>query len=52
MADVHGTAMTDPRVGLLRAGQSRPDAFGSVEDCVESAVCGEVVRNESVWADA
>ena len=26
-------------------------AFGSVEDCVESAVRGEVVRDEGVWAD-
>ena len=54
MADVHGTAMTDSAKWAYYApGNLGLDvAFGSVEDCVESAVCGEVVRNESVWADA
>jgi len=25
--------------------------FGSVEDCVESAVAGEIVHDPSLWAD-
>ena len=54
MADIHGTAMTDSAKWAYYApGNLGLDvAFGSVEDCVESAVCGEVVRDEGVWADA
>ena len=26
--------------------------FGSVEDCVASAMTGRVVRDESIWSDA
>ena len=54
MADIHGTAMTDSAKWAYYApGNLGLDvAFGSVEDCVESAVRGEVVRDESVWADA
>ena len=26
--------------------------FGSLEDCVESAVAGRVVRDEGLWANA
>lgn len=54
MADVHGTAMTDSAKWAYYApGNLGLDvAFGSVEDCVESAVRGEVVRDEQVWADA
>ena len=54
MADIHGTAMTDSAKWAYYApGNLGLDvAFGSVEDCVESAVRGEVVRDEGVWADA
>ena len=54
MADVHGTAMTDSAKWAYYApGNLGLDvAFGSVEDCIESAVRGEVVRDEQVWADA
>lgn len=54
MADVHGTAMTDSAKWAYYApGNLDLDvAFGSVEDCVESAVRGTVVRDEAVWADA
>lgn len=53
MADVHGTAMTDSAKWAYYApGNIGVDvAFGSVEDCVESAVRGEVVRDETVWGD-
>ena len=53
MADIHGTAMTDSAKWAYYApGNLGLDvAFGSVEDCVESAVRGEVVRDETVWAD-
>lgn len=54
MADIHGTAMTDSAKWAYYApGNLGLDvAFGSVEDCIESAVRGEVVRDERVWADA
>ena len=54
MADVEGTAMTDSAKWAYYApGNLGLDvAFGSVEDCIESAVRGEVVRDEQVWADA
>ena len=54
MADVHGTAMTDSAKWAYYApGNLGLDvAFGSVEDCIESAVRGEVVRDERVWSDA
>lgn len=54
MADIHGTAMTDSAKWAYYApGNLGLDvAFGSVEDCLESAVRGEVVRDEHVWADA
>ncbi len=51
---VDGIAMTDSAKWAYYApGNLGLDvAFGSVEDCVESAVRGEIVRDESVWADA
>jgi predicted aconitase len=54
MADIHGTAMTDSAKWAYYApGNLGLDvAFGSVEDCIESAVQGRVVRDESVWSDA
>ncbi|MEM9201316.1 MAG: aconitase X catalytic domain-containing protein [Actinomycetota bacterium] len=54
MADIHGTAMTDSAKWAYYApGNLGLDvAFGSVEDCVESAIRGEVVRDETVWTDA
>ena len=54
MADIRGTAMTDSAKWAYYApGNLGLDvAFGSVEDCVESAVRGEVVRDEEAWADA
>lgn len=54
MADIHGTAMTDSAKWAYYApGNLGLDvAFGSLEDCVESAIAGRVVRDESVWADA
>ena len=54
MADIQGTAMTDSAKWAYYApGNLGLDvAFGSVEDCVESAVRGEVIRDEGVWADA
>lgn len=53
MADVDGVAMTDSAKWAYYApGNLAIDAaFGSVEDCIESAVRGEVVRDESVWGD-
>ena len=53
MADIHGTAMTDSAKWAYYApGNLGLDvAFGSVEDCIESAVAGRVVRDETVWAD-
>jgi len=54
MADVHGTAMTDSAKWAYYApGNLGLDVvFGSVEDCVESAVSGEVRRDGSVWGEA
>jgi len=54
MADVYGTAMTDSgKWAYYAPGNLGLDVvFGSVEDCVESAVAGEVRRDDSVWADA
>ncbi|MFN3219487.1 MAG: aconitase X [Acidimicrobiales bacterium] len=53
MADVHGTAMTDSAKWAYYApGNLGLDvAFGSVEECIESAVRGEVVRDDRVWGD-
>ncbi len=54
MADHHGVAMTDSgKWAYYAPGNLGLDVvFGSVEDCVESAVAGEVRRDDSVWADA
>ena len=54
MAEVHGTAMTDSAKWAYYApGNLGLDVvFGSVEDCVESAVSGEVRRDETIWGDA
>ena len=53
MEDLGGVAMTDSAKWAYYApGNLGIDvAFGSVEDCIESAVCGEIVRDEGVWAD-
>lgn len=49
-----GVAMTDSAKWAYYApGNLGIDVvFGSVEDCIESAVRGRVVRDEGVWADA
>ena len=54
MAEVYGVAMTDSgKWAYYAPGNLGLDVvFGSVEDCVESAIAGEVRRDESVWADA
>jgi len=54
MADITGTAMTDSAKWAYYApGNLGLDvAFGSVEDCIESAVAGRIVRDETVWSDA
>ena len=54
MEDIDGVAMTDSAKWAYYApGNLGVDvAFGSVEDCIESAVRGEIVRDEGVWADA
>ena len=54
MAEVEGTAMTDSAKWAYYApGNLGLDVtFGSVEDCIESAVRGEVVRDDAVWTDA
>lgn len=54
MEDRGGVAMTDSAKWAYYApGNLGVDvAFGSVEDCIESAVRGEIVRDEGVWADA
>jgi predicted aconitase len=53
MADVHGSAMTDSAKWAYYApGNLGLDVvFGSVDDCVESAVAGRIVRDEATWAD-
>ena len=54
MADVDGVSMTDSAKWAYYApGNLGVDVvFGSIEDCVASAVRGEVVRDDEVWADA
>lgn len=54
MADVDGVSMTDSAKWAYYApGNLGVDVvFGSIEDCVASAVRGEVVRDGEVWADA
>ncbi len=54
MADVYGVAMTDSgKWAYYAPGNLGLDVvFGSVEDCVESAIAGEVRRDDTVWADA
>jgi len=52
--DLGGTAMTDSAKWAYYApGNLGVEVvFGSVEDCVASAMTGRVVRDESIWADA
>jgi len=52
MDEVRGVAMTDSAKWAYYApGNLGLDVvFGSVEDCVESAIEGRVVRDESMWA--
>jgi predicted aconitase len=54
MAKVNGAVMTDSAKWAYYApGNIGVDViFGSVEDCVESAVAGRALRDESVWTDA
>jgi len=53
MGEVTGTSMTDSAKWAYYApGNLGLDVvFGSVEDCIESAVAGRVTRNEKVWGD-
>ena len=53
MADISGVAMTDSAKWAYYApGNLGVDVvFGSLEDCVNSAVLGEISRDEAVWAD-
>ena len=53
MDEVAGAAMTDSAKWAYYApGNLGLDVvFGSVEDCVESAIAGRVERDESVWTD-
>ena len=53
MADVHGVAMTDSAKWAYYApGNLGVDVvFGSLEDCVESALTGVVTRDASMWGD-
>lgn len=53
METIDGVAMTDSAKWAYYApGNLSVEAvFGSIEDCVESAVRGEVVRDDGVWAD-
>ena len=52
--DRTGTAMTDSAKWAYYApgNLGLEVVFGSTEDCVESAVVGQVVRDEGIWADA
>ena len=52
--DLGGTAMTDSAKWAYYAPNNLgvEVVFGSVEDCVASAMTGRVVRDESIWADA
>jgi len=54
LGDVEGVAMTDSAKWAYYApgNLGLEVVFGSLEDCVESAVAGEVRRDHSVWADA
>jgi predicted aconitase len=53
MAEVHGAAITDSAKWAYYApGNLGLDVvFGSVDDCVESAVAGRIVRDDAIWAD-
>ncbi len=53
LAPVEGAAMTDSAKWAYYApGNIGIDVvFGSVEDCVATAVTGRVVRDETIWAD-
>jgi hypothetical protein len=50
--DTSGTSMTDSAKWAYYApGNLGVEVvFGSVEDCVESAIAGRVVRDEGLWA--
>lgn len=54
LAEVDGAAMTDSAKWAYYApGNIGVDVvFGSVEDCVATAVAGHLTRDESVWFDA
>ncbi len=54
MAETCGVAMTDSGKWAYYApgNLGLEVVFGSVEDCVESAIAGEVRRDDTVWADA
>jgi predicted aconitase len=54
MAETYGVAMTDSGKWAYYApgNLGLEVVFGSVEDCVESAIAGEVRRDDTVWADA
>ena len=54
LAEVDGAAMTDSAKWAYYApGNIGVDVvFGSVEDCVATAVTGRLVRDEAMWADA
>ncbi len=54
LGDFEGVAMTDSAKWAYYApGNMGIDVvFGSLEDCVESAVAGEVRRDHTVWSDA
>jgi len=53
LAEVDGAAMTDSAKWAYYApGNIGVDVvFGSIEDCVATAVAGRLVRDESMWAD-
>jgi len=54
LAEVDGAAMTDSAKWAYYApGNIGVDVvFGSIEDCVATAVAGRLVRDEPMWADA
>ncbi len=53
MAEVQGAAITDSAkwAYYAPANLGLDVVFGSVDDCVESAVAGRIVRDETTWAD-
>ena len=51
MGEVHGFALTDSAKWAHYAPGNLgiEVAFGSVDDCVESAVAGHLVRRDDLW---